>query len=175
MDAAHFILSVFVCGVWSKVRKFIRSAAGRNRINILGVVDAITQEVFYIHNPTKVNAEVVMDFLQQLRKKYPQIPVSIVLDNARYQHCKAVKQLATSLNIELLFLPPYSPNLNLIERLWKFTKKKVLYAKYYDSPAKFHQAITSFFDSINSTYKNELISLLTPKFQTFDKKVIYQV
>jgi transposase len=66
--------------------------------------------------------------------------VKIVLDNARYQHCKFAEETAKGLGIELLFLLSYSPNLNIIERLWKFTKRKILYAKYYDTPAKFHSA-----------------------------------
>lgn len=69
------------------------------------------------------------------------------------------------MNIEILFLPPYSPNLNLIERLWKFTKKKVLYGKFYESPELFHAAIRTFFEQINQKYTNELETLLTLKFQ----------
>lgn len=175
MDSAHFILGAFVCAIWSKVRKFIRSGAGRNRINVLGAVNAISQELFFIHNTDKINAVVVMDFLTQLRKEYSKLPISIVLDNARYQHCKAVKELAAILDIDLLFLPPYSPNLNLIERLWKFVKKKVLYGKYFESPTVFHNAIISFCENINHEYKSELKSVLNFKFQLFDKQTIYQV
>lgn len=175
MDAAHFTLGVFVCKVWSKTRKFIRSGAGRNRINILGVVNAITHELTYLHNTDKINAEVIMDFLRQLRLQYLDLPIAIVLDNARYQHCRAVKELAQELNIELLFLPPYSPNLNLIERLWKFIKKEVLYAEYFETPKLFHQAIISFCDQINTKHKSKLKTLLNFKFQLFDKRTIYQV
>lgn len=71
---------------------------------------------------------------------YGELPVKIILDNARYQQCKPVEETAKQLNITLLFLPSYSPNLNIIERLWKFTKTSILYAKYYDTPDKFHQA-----------------------------------
>ena len=67
------------------------------------------------------------------------IPITLVLDNARYQKCKVVQDFANSLGIELLYLPPYSPNLNLIERLWKFVKKKCLYAKYYEEFAQFFE------------------------------------
>ena len=74
-------------------------------------------------------------------------------------------------DIHLLFLPPYSPNLNIIERLWKFTKKKILYAEYYDSPHKFHTAIKSFFDNINQNNNSELKKLLTLKFQFFDENI----
>ena len=76
-----------------------------------------------------------------------------------------------------MFLPSYSPNLNIIERLWKFTKKTILYAKYYESPAKFHQAITGFFQTVNQKYNADLKNLLTLNFQFFQNKTaeIYPV
>ena len=94
-------------------------------------------------------------------------PVRLVLDNARYQHCALVKDLVKSLNIELLFLPSYSPNLNLIERLWKFTKKKVLYGRFYDTFAAFCGATDAFPGKIEIDHRKELKSLMTHKFQTF--------
>lgn len=168
-DAAHFVLGSCLCFLWSAVRVFLKGSAGRNRINVLGVVNAITKEVTTLINDTYINAEVMMAFLKTLRQTYNDgKPIAIVLDNARYQHCNVVKNCATTLGIDLLFLPPYSPNLNIIERLWKFTKKKILYAKYYDKPAAFHLAIRQFFENINHQYKEELKTLLTLKFQFFD-------
>ncbi len=84
-----------------------------------------------------------------------------------------VKTFAKSLGIHLLFLPPYSPNLNIIERLWKLTKKKILYAHYYDSPTLFHKAIISFFENINQTNKSELQKLLTLNFQFFNNNIAH--
>ncbi len=103
-----------------------------------------------------------------IKKKFSDKTIAIVLDNARYQHCFVVKTVAKSLGIYLLFLPPYSPNLNIIERLWKFTKKEILYAKYYNNPKDFHEAIQNFFSNINQNFQQELKSLLTLKFQFFD-------
>ena len=79
-------------------------------------------------------------------------------------------QWMESFGTHLLFLPPYSPNLNIIERWWKFTKKKTLYAKYYNKPKEFHEAIQSFFIDINQNFQEELKSLLSLKFQFFDNK-----
>lgn len=171
MDAAHFVLSHFCCMMWHLSRVFIRSGAGRNRINVLGALNAISLELSLCINTTYINAEVIMDFLHQIKQQYASSPITIVLDNARYQHCKAVIALAQQLDIELCFLPPYSPNLNLIERLWKLAKKKILYGHYFDSPKKFHQAIRDFFLNINQ-HHDELKSLLTLNFQTFENYTI---
>jgi transposase len=174
MDAAHFVLSHFCCMMWCVKRLFIRSGAGRNRINVLGAVNAIPQELTTLINDTYINAEVIMAFLLQLRQKYPHIPITLVLDNARYQHCSAVIAFASSLDITLLFLPPYSPNLNIIERLWKFVKKKVLYGRYFDSPKRFHQAIRDFFDQIQKqAFQQEMKTLLTLKFHFIEHSRIY--
>ena len=167
LDAAHFILQPFICALWCVARLFIKAASGRNRINVLGAVNAITKQVHTLSNTTYINAETIVAFLQQLKEHYGDVPLKIVLDNARYQHCKLVEQAAKKLNITLLFLPSYSPNLNIIERLWKFTKKTILYAKYYESPLKFHQAITGFFQIVNQKYNADLKNLLTLKFQFF--------
>jgi transposase len=169
VDASHFILCPFLCALWCIRRIFIKAASGRNRINVLGAVDAITKEVITCYNTTYIGAQAVVEFLKQLRKHYGDLPLKIVLDNARYQHCELVKNAAEQLNITLLFLPPYSPNLNIIERLWKFTKKTLLYGKYYDTPAKFHEAISGFFQTVNQNYNTELKNLMTLKFQFFDE------
>ena len=173
MDAVHFILVPFICSLWCKARLFIKASAGRNRINVLGVVNAITKEIFTFNNTTYITAETIVAFFKQLKEHYGDMPLKIVLDNARYQHCALVEEAAKSLNITLLFLPSYSPNLNIIERLWKFTKKKILYAKYYETPAKFHAAITDFFQTVNQKYNDDLKNLLTLKFQFFQNQSVF--
>ncbi|GFH99557.1 hypothetical protein IMSAGC004_01961 [Bacteroidaceae bacterium] len=166
-DAVHFTLSAFPCMAWSLKRLFLKTSSGRNRINVLGAVDALTKEVVTMDNTTYITADTVVDFLHLIRKTDAEKTIYIVMDNARYQHCKLVTEEAEKLNIRILFLPPYSPNLNIIERLWKFTKKKVLYGKYYDSVNRFHTAIRNFFDNVNMTYREELDNLLSLNFQTF--------
>ena len=86
------------------------------------------------------------DLLRKIAAAHAEIPITLILDNARYQKCKIVWALAESLKIELLYLPSYSPNLNLIERLWKFVKKQVLYSKYYVDFTSFSGAITDCLD-----------------------------
>ena len=174
LDAAHFILQPFLCCLWSVSRVFVKASAGRNRINVLGTINAITKEVITYSNTTYICANTIVCFLKQLREQHnDKKPIAIVLDNARYQHCFEVKAIAAGLGIHLLFLPPYSPNLNIIERLWKFTKKKILYAQYYDSPDSFHKAVTTFFQNINHSHNLELQKLMTLNFQFFDKNTAH--
>ena len=169
-DAAHFVLSAFLCMVWCRVRLFLRTSAGRNRINVLGAVHAISKQITTVINTSYINSQTIIELMIQLKLKYVDLPIVLVMDNAKYQHCQLVLDKAESLSIKILFLPAYSPNLNIIERLWKFTKKKILYAKYYDTPAKFHQAITDFFIELNQKYQKELENLLTLKFQLWDNQ-----
>jgi len=95
-------------------------------------------------------------------------PITLVLDNARYQHCTLVINLAATLNIQWEFLPSYSPNLNLIERLWKFIKRDVLYSRHYSTFADFRNAIDGSLANISSKHREKLQSLMTHKFQQFN-------
>ena len=123
MDAAHFILQPFLCCLWCIARVFIKAAAGRNRINVLGAVNAITKEITTMTNTAYIDATTIVEFLKQLKQKYPDKPIAIVLDNARYQHCFFVTTWAKSLGIHLLFLPPYSPNLNINRKSMEIYKE----------------------------------------------------
>ena len=167
MDAAHFTLEAFLCHVWCKEPLYLRSGAGRNRFNVLGCIDPIAFDFIESHSMVYVDAEQVKAFLVKVRNASGASPVSIVLDNARYQHCNAVKEKASELNIDLIFLPPYSPNLNIIERLWKYTRRHVLAGKHFSSPSSFHEALRHFFEDDFSTHRSGLSSLLTLNFQSF--------
>jgi transposase len=94
-------------------------------------------------------------------------PITIILDNARYQRCYLVERAAYMYDIELLFLPPYSPKLNLIERAWKFIKKKALNNRSFDSFANFQNSINQCIDGFTTCHKGKLKSLLTFNFQLF--------
>jgi transposase len=135
-------LGAFLGILWSFSRLFVKSSAGRRRFNVLGALNAITHELVMITNDTYITANSVCDLLRRITALNLGIPITLVLDNARYQKCKVVTALALKLDIELLYLPAYSPNLNLIERLWKFVKKKVLYSTYYANFSDFRNAIT---------------------------------
>lgn len=103
-------------------------------------------------------------FFDLLRQDYPDaLPIHLFLDNARYQKCYTIQEYAKEKNIVLEYLPSYSPNLNLIERFWKFTKKVLVRNQYYETFDEFRKAFESFFLSLND-YQSSLESLLTLKF-----------
>lgn len=169
VDAAHFVLAPFIGFLWSFTRCWLFAPAGRKRFNVLGALNAITHQLITVTNETYINAQSVCDLLWKISKQHLGTPITLILDNATYHKCALVRELADALNIELLYLPPYSPNLNLIERLWKFVKKECLYSKYYEEFAGFKAAISKVLLETHTRYKQELDSLLTLKFQTFEK------
>jgi len=169
VDAAHFVLAPFLGFLWSVTRLFIHAPAGRKRFNVLGALNAITHELICVTNDTYITAESVCTLLHKLAALNLTVPISIFLDNARYQKCALVFATAASLHIELCFLPAYSPNLNLIERLWKFVKKQCLYSKYYSEFGAFKFAIVDCLSQTHTTHKAALDSLITLHFQLFEK------
>lgn len=169
VDAAHFVLAPFLGFLWSFARVFIRAPAGRQRFNVLGALNAVTHQLLTVTNVTYINAESVCELLRQVAARSLQVPITVFLDNARYQKCAVVQAVAASLNIELCYLPTYSPNLNLIERVWKFVKKQCLYSTYYADFASFKAAIETCICETHTTHQAALDSLLTLRFQLFEK------
>jgi transposase len=167
VDAAHFVFAPFLGILWCVQRLFVKAPSGRQRFNVLAALHATSHELFTVTNLTYITATTVCELLQLVAGAYPGLPITIVLDNARYQRCTLVQTLAEMLGIELLYLPAYSPNLNLIERLWKFVKKQCLYSKYYPDSAAFQHAISDCLAQVPTTHKAELDTLLTLRFQTF--------
>lgn len=168
MDAAHFVLQPFLGFLWCLARVFIKAPAGRQRFNVLGALHATTLQLVSVTNCDYINSQSVVDLLHKLAALFTDLPITLVLDNARYQRCHLVQDVAAELGIELLFLPPYSPNLNLIERLWKFVKKQCLYSQYYEKFIDFKQAIEDCLAETSGKFKEELSRLLTLNFQTFE-------
>lgn len=132
-----------------------------------------THQLLTVSNDSYLNAQSVCELLLKIAEASTGIPITVVLDNARYQHCTKVKEYAVTLGIELWFLPPDSPHLNIIERVWKLVKRKCLYSKYYEKFPEFKAAITNGLDNTGTKYQQELDTLLTLNFQTF--KEVYLV
>lgn len=170
LDPTHQIHNSVAGYSWQEKGKnntrVIKSNSGRRRLNIIGGLDPITRQPISLVTEANCDTEAIKMFFIEARKKYTDMTkrIHIFLDNAKYNHNDEVKDAAKELNIKLEFLPPYSPNLNLIERLWKFLKKKIRKDKYYDTFEKFENAVCDFFKNIDD-YEDELKSLLTLNFE----------
>jgi transposase len=167
VDAAHFVFAPFLGCLWCAARLFVRAASGRKRYNVLGALDAVTHRLIRVTNHEYINAESVCALLRAVAGASVGLPITLVLDNARYQKCALVQGLAASLGIELLYLPGYSPNLNLIERLWRFVRKDSLNSTYYEVFEQFTTAIDACLDGLSTAHKSEMETLMTHKFQMF--------
>ena len=166
VDAAHFVRGAFLAYLWCFVRWVVPTGAGRQRYSVLAALDATDRTSIRETTVGTVDQTAVARLLVKIRAAHPEGPIRIVWDNARYQHTPVVRATAKLLRIELNYLPPYSPNLNLIERVWKFVKKKALANKSFADFAAFRAAIDSVLDRLGTSYKSEMESLLTPRFET---------
>lgn len=144
--------------------KALKANCGRQRLNINGAINIETLEPVTGFYDT-INADSTIDLFSKIEAKHPNAKtIYIIVDNARYYRSRLLKQYAKGTKIKLIFLPPYSPNLNLIERYWKFFKKKVLNNRYYETFEEFKLVCESFFRK-RKKYLPELQTLLTENFQ----------
>ena len=172
VDASHFVHSPFLGKVWCKTRVFIKSPSGRKRHNVLGAFNAINHELIRVENDDYVNAITVIELIKKIHSYYGGQKITLIMDNARYQRCAAVMEYARECDIELLFLPPYSPNLNLIERLWKFVKKNALNSIYYENFDLFKEGIDDCLKNLGTKFKTQVQSLMSLKFQIFHNETL---
>ncbi len=146
-------------------RKEIATTARQRRLNIIGGI-SLEGHRFVYHQADKVNGESIKSFLLKLRRLYPkEIRIHIIWDNAAYHRSKAIKSYAKEVNIKLHNLPPYSPNLNPIERMWKLMHEYVTYNQYYEKFSQFTEATINFLTSIGRK-KKVLRRRITDNFQT---------
>lgn len=168
VDASHFVFAAFLGWLWCAVRWFVRAAAGRKRYNVLGALHAVSHRLIRVANHSYINAQSVCDLLRAVATAGVGRPITLVLDNARYQKCALVRDLAASLGIHLLYLPSYSPNLNLIERVWRFVKQESLRGSYHETYEAFTSAIDGCLAGLDTVHQHNMDSLLTHNFQMFD-------
>ena len=160
LDASHFVMGCdFLGHIYGKTRRLVRTFSGRQRYNVLGALDYISKKVHTVTNDTYITATEVCTMLRQVASEYKDRPVHLILDNARYQKCASVQELAGKLGIALEYIPPYSPNLNLIERIWKFVKGE-LRSKYYGDFESFRGKIDSTINSISGSNKPKIDKLI---------------
>ena len=167
VDGAHFVMGAFLGMLWCFVRHLLPSSSGRQRYNVLGAYDPIRSKVITMTNDTVINQGTFVLLLEQIATEYAGTgcPITLFLDNARYQKCSLVFEKAEELGIELMYLPAYSPNLNLIERLWRFVKKQVLYSKHYEKFSTFKDSIDTCLRDLGTRFKSNMQTLMTLKFQ----------
>ena len=169
MDGTHPQHNSVVAYGWIKkgTTKEIKSNTGRRRLNINGAID-IENTSISVDYGVSINAQSTISLLKKIELKYTEAEnIYIICDNAGYYRSQKVTEYLKTSKVELKFLPPYSPNLNLIERLWKYFHKIVLYNKYYETYHEFQKACKSFFKNIKR-YKKDLASLLTENFQIIE-------
>ena len=170
MDAVHPTHNTKYTKIWTIKGKprYIESNTGREHLNICGAYNADNQTIIFVEDQV-VNAETIIKLMQKINQKYDKNNlITIFLDNAKYHKNQKVKDfIEANNNIKLYFLPPYSPNLNLIERLWKFANEKIINLKYYPFFEEFKSKIIDFYENL-SDYQHELKSRITYKFQLFD-------
>jgi transposase len=168
VDAAHLLHAALPSRGWIKRTKsvLLKTNSGRNRLNILGAYSPDDQSLISWEGRESCDAKRVVHLLQLIRRANPGKRLLVILDNAPYNRAPAVTEAAKALLIELLYLPTYSPNLNLIERFWKFLKKKVARNRYHATFAEFRDAVQQVLSNL-SDYRAELASLMTERFQLF--------
>ncbi|MDO8844419.1 MAG: IS630 family transposase [Methylicorpusculum sp.] len=169
VDAAHFVMGAFLGMLWCFERLFLKSSSARRRYNVVGAFSVKGTDLITVTHDAYINSVTIVDLLIKIKQALPDIPLTLVMDNARYQRCNKVTEQAEALGIDIIFLPPYSPNLNLIERLWKFTKKKCLYNRYHETFCAFKEVIDECLEKVKSVFSEQIKTLLNPKFQLFGK------
>jgi transposase len=168
VDAAHLLHNAVPSQGWIKrgTTVELKTNSGRNRLNVLGAYSPDDHSLVSLEGTESCDAELVCQLLRKLRALNGGKRLLLVLDNARYQRAAIVQALAKRLRIRLLFLPAYSPNLNLIERFWKFLRKQVLRNTYYATFAEFRAAIQQLLTNLDA-YTEELTTLMTERFHLF--------
>ena len=175
-DAVHPAYAVKAVGCWSpKDQKIaVEQTSGRERINFHGAINLETGQTKIIETLT-VNAESTINLLAQIEQQYPnKRKIHVILDNARYHHAVMVKQWLALENrrIKLHFIPPYSPHLNPIERLWGVMHKNITHNRTWRNKSEFVNAVSTFLtDKIPNNWKN-YCDLISDNFRIINPKVM---
>ena len=168
IDAAHPTMATKISYGWIKkgIDKPIAQTASRTRVNVIGAIELKTMNVVS-HFAQTVNAQTMLAFFDSLKQAYPQAAtIHVILDQSGYHRSQDLKDGAASQNIVLHYLPPYSPNLNPIERLWKIMNEKVRNNVFFKSAQDFRTAIALFFSETIPNIKTSLAARINDNFQT---------
>lgn len=170
MDATHPTHNTTPSYGWIKRGReydvFIKTNTGRARLNLHGALNLVTLQTTTSLEET-INYKTVIKTLNKLIKKQPRGKIHLIMDNAKYYHAKKVKEWRRHhTRVKFHFIPPYSPNLNIIERLWLYYHKQVTHNRYFPNINQFRGATLYFFRHLKQ-YETDLRRLLTDNFQTY--------
>ncbi len=161
LDVVHPEHNTLAASGWIKhgQKRKLNTNSGKERLNLQCAINAEAYQVTLIESET-VNSDSAVNLLTAIERAYPlSKEIYIILDNAKYYYSKLVKEFIQISKVKLVFLPSYSPNLNLIERLWKFFKKKILYNRYHANINAFRLASINFFKNINK-FHDEISNIM---------------
>lgn len=167
-DGVHPTQATKLSYGWIKkgVDKAVNTTASRTRLNILGAIELGALDKAVIARYDTINSENIVDFMARLRARYPDAPkLHWIIDGAGYHKAKIVQDKANELNIKIHFLPPYSPNLNPIERLWKVMNKHARNNRFFSCAKEFRQKIDDFFENTLPKIASSLDSTINDNFQ----------
>lgn len=168
-DAAHFVRGGFLADLWCLVRWVVPTGSGRPRYRVLGALDAVTRTPIREATDGTVTEVEAGRLLLEVRAAHPAGPITVVWDNARYQHTALVRVVAAFARIARVDRPPYSPHRNRIERVWKFVKKTALANRSFPDDPAFRAAIDATLDDLGTAHKAAMATLLTLRFETLRK------
>jgi transposase len=170
LDATHPVYNNLPGYAWIETGKEaeVKTNSGRQRLSINGVYSPITNEVI-VREDVTVTDESNIKLFKKIEKTHPELgKIYVIHDNARYNHSKRLREYLEGSRVVMMSLPSYSPNLNVIERLWKLLKKQVLYNKYYENYDDFREAVMNFLNKWVKKNKKALASLMTENFHIYD-------
>ena len=170
-DAAHPTHNTRATHVWTETGKErpLLTVSGRERVNLNAALNAHCPTQVHLDETDCVNAQSTQRLYEKLLAAHPEGPVHVICDNARYYQNKALNAWLADKRLVQVFLPPYSPNLNLIERLWKFLRQKIINTAFYRTKGQFKTAVLDFFDRL-SEFGPELASRMRLKFHVLDSQ-----
>lgn len=171
MDACHVQLACMLGFLWCFARKYIKALSSRGRINVIGACSTYGDDLIFDVTADSVDQNAIAYFLYKVRNKLKYDRITIVLDNAQYQKSPFVLEEAKKLGIDLLYLPTASPNLNIIERVWKFVKKTFIYNNVFTSLNELEKHLKESLARLKYKHRKDMRTLLTPNLQYFDGTV----